>query len=210
MKRKNFAMRIAALLFILTMISTCAFATTFAKYVTSGTSSDTARVAKWGVTITQDASALFAEKYEIHDTETDFAGALTVEAEEDVVAPGTSGTFTSLEVSGEPEVAVEVSYTATLTLEGWLVAGVDYCPIVFEINGEEVTGATMAELKANVEAAIAALSATYGPNTVLNDYLEVSWSWAFEGNDDVKDTVLGDAGTATITLAVTCTVTQID
>ena len=33
--KKNIAMRVAAILFILTMISTCAFSTTFAKYVTT-------------------------------------------------------------------------------------------------------------------------------------------------------------------------------
>ena len=49
--KKNIAMRIAAFLFVLTMISTCAFATTFAKYTTNGSSSDEARVAKWGVTV---------------------------------------------------------------------------------------------------------------------------------------------------------------
>ena len=49
--KKNIAMRVAAFLFILTMISTCAFATTFAKYVSHGESHDTARVAKWGVKI---------------------------------------------------------------------------------------------------------------------------------------------------------------
>ena len=49
--KKNIAMRVAAFLFILTMISTCAFATTFAKYITSENSTDTARVAKWGVTV---------------------------------------------------------------------------------------------------------------------------------------------------------------
>ena len=40
-------MRMAAILFIITMISTCAFSSTFAKYVTTGSSSDSARVAKW-------------------------------------------------------------------------------------------------------------------------------------------------------------------
>ena len=49
--KKNIAMRVAAFLFILTMISTCAFATTFAKYTTKGEATDSARVAKWGVTI---------------------------------------------------------------------------------------------------------------------------------------------------------------
>ena len=42
----------------------------------------------------------------------------------------------------------------------------------------------------------------------------ISWKWAFEGNDNVKDTYLGDqaaaGNAATISLSVTATVTQID
>ena len=43
---------------------------------------------------------------------------------------------------------------------------------------------------------------------------QVSWAWAFEGNDDVKDTALGDiaanATAPTISLQIVTTVTQID
>ena len=51
MKNKNYLMRIASILFIVTLISTCCVSGTFAKYVTSASASDTARVAKWGVSI---------------------------------------------------------------------------------------------------------------------------------------------------------------
>ena len=204
--KKNIAMRIAAFLFILTMISTCAFATTFAKYVTSGSSIDEARVAKWGVEVVAvSGDGLFASSY----GET----VVSSDADVDVVAPGTSGNLAGFTVSGAPEVDVEVTYSATLTLAGWVVDGTDYCPIIFTINGEEITGATMAELKTAVEAKIAAASATYDANETIEGALNVSWSWAYSTSnaDDVKDTALGDAATApTIKLDVTCTVTQID
>ena len=56
--KNNIAMRMAAILFIITMISTCAFSSTFAKYVTTGSSSDSARVAKWAFEGNNDILAM--------------------------------------------------------------------------------------------------------------------------------------------------------
>ena len=200
--KKNIAMRIAAFLFILTMISTCAFATTFAKYTTSGSASDEARVAKWGVEVTAaNAEALFASEYD---------GTVKSSDNADVVAPGTSGSLADFTVSGAPEVAVNVTYSAVLTLTGWTVDGNDYCPIVITVNGTECKGATMEALKTAVETAVAAKSASFNAGASIADELEVSWSWAYEG-DNVKDTALGNLATApTIKLDVTCTVVQKD
>ena len=51
-------------------------------------------------------------------------------------------------------------------------------------------------------------------STISTDAPAISWTWAFSGNDDVKDTYLGDraaaGNAATISLEVTVTVTQID
>ena len=218
--KKNIAMRIAAFLFILTMISTCAFATTFAKYTTSGSASDEARVAKWGVTVSAPSTIdLFKGQYQVKDNPRVTNG-LAVEAVQDVVAPGTSGNLADFTVSGQPEVAVEVTYSAVLTLSGWDVNGAEegeYCPIIFTINGVDVTGATMAQLKEKVEAAIAKASATYEANKSISDTLDVSWRWEFEADTladyqtNEKDTALGNLDTApTIKLVFNCIVTQIE
>ena len=61
--KKNSTMRIAALLLVLTLMTSCFVGGTFAKYTTSGHISDTARVAKWGVTITTSGS-IFKNQYE--------------------------------------------------------------------------------------------------------------------------------------------------
>ena len=51
-------------------------------------------------------------------------------------------------------------------------------------------------------------------NGIGGDAPAISWAWAFTGNDDDKDTYLGDqaaaGNAATISLDVTATVTQID
>lgn len=205
--KKNIAMRVAAFLFILTMISTCAFATTFAKYTTSGTATDTARVAKFGVTVTGEGESLFAESY-------NEKGPVTVKATEDVLAPGTNGSLAKFTITGTPEVSVKVIYTATLTLENWTVNSEEYCPIEITVNGETYKEATVAALKQKVEQAISEQTKTYSveeyTTTPIADVLQVSWKWAFEGNDNDKDTALGEAATAKITLSVTCTVEQVD
>ena len=61
--KKNKMMRIASVLLVAVLISTCAISGTFAKYVTRAEGTDTARVAKWGILLTVEGSA-FADKYE--------------------------------------------------------------------------------------------------------------------------------------------------
>ena len=217
--KKNNMMRIASVLLVAVLLSTCVISGTFAKYVTSDTATDSARVAKFGVDIvakTEADNSMFVKTYNDNDGTYD---GLSVEATVDVVAPGTSGTLTAFAVTGTPEVAVRVTYTPTLTLENWTVSGAEYCPIAITVGAEtfkvgvgDIT--TIAELKAAVEAAITAKTMDYEPNTdlsTINDDLTVSWTWDFAGNDDAKDTALGDATTAaTIDLDVKVTITQID
>ena len=206
MMKKNIAMRFAAFLFVLTLISTIAFASTFAKYTTGGDASDEARVAKWGVVVTApNEDNLFASTYN--------SDAVKSVGNADVVAPGTSGSLASFAVTGTPEVAVTVTYTANLTLTGWIVDSADYCPIVITVGTTKCTGSTMKELKSAVETAVANQSQSFAANTDLSEKdltFTVTWEWALDG-DDAKDTALGNLTTApTIQLDVTCTVTQLN
>ena len=245
--KKNIAMRVAAFLFILTMISTCAFATTFAKYTTSKEATDTARVAKWGVVISLETPTY--DEYEFNTTTQD--GQISSEGTVKLLAPGSTVSFANINLAGTPEVAVNVSYTAVLTLTGWTFDNPDttavetdeYCPLVFEVGdaeyyiGKNVSASTItsvnalgtiddiAELKTAVEAAIAAYSQDFDANQNLADTtavknIPVTCSWDFNLNDvdgdyqsDIKDTALGNAANGTtpsVSLKITCTVTQED
>ena len=217
--KKNFAMRIAACLLVVTMLSLCMVSYTYAKYTTNNTYSEEARVAKWGVVVTaadvDDVDDIFAKEYKSTDSD------VVVSATSKVVAPGTSGTATILTVSGAPEVATSVKATGVLTLsDDWEVGTDFYCPIKFTItstNGPQVVNGldytSAAAFKAAVEAAIAnSLNKEYAPNTTLTDSVIVSWEWPFEvtGND-AKDTALGNLTPApTINLEVTVQVDQIN
>lgn len=122
MKAKaNKPLRAAGILLLATMLTTCMTAGTFAKYTTSASGSDSARVAKFGV-ITQVDGTLFGEEYASYtdgdqpigysaDTKT---GTVQVNAQgtNDVVAPGTKNdTGLAVAVTGTPEVDVQVDTT---------------------------------------------------------------------------------------------------
>ncbi len=223
--KTNKMMRIASVLLVAVLLTTCVISGTFAKYVTEGAAAtDSARVAKWGVTIDTASFATFANTYAADDGETSITN--TVVSTDKVVAPGTTKTLANVTIAGTPEVAVAVDYVATVTLTGFD----DYCPIVFTVNGNSykvgdggIADATALATKVKEE--IEKFSAEYEAGTDLgtkDDAVTVSWAWAFEtgANDgekatnNVKDTALGNAAAegnaAEISLSLTATVTQID
>ena len=109
--KKNKMMRLASVLMVAVMLTTSVISGTYAKYVTTTSTNDSARVAHWGVELATNIDGLFANEYSSH---TSFAGAtvngLNAQAAADVVAPGTSGSMT-FSITGTPEVAVNVAIT---------------------------------------------------------------------------------------------------
>lgn len=230
--KKNVMMRVASIMLVLVLMSSSVISGTFAKYVTEGSATDTARVAKWGVTVTAENNTMFGSAYKSADgtVSTSYTAATdSVHAENGtdyVVAPGTNGELSSITIAGKPEVDVKVEYVGTVDLANWTVNGDFYCPLVFVItdrNGNveaTIDGFTYTE-EAVLETAIATyinnFSEKYEANTDLSNVedgsLNISWEWPFYISDerDVKDTALGDAATAaTIKIDISCTVTQID
>lgn len=211
--KKNIMLRLSAVLLVAVLLTTCVISGTWAKYVSTGTATDEARVAKWGVKVT-------AETYADDQLEADLSTAeneILIDVNSELLAPGSGIKFASINVTGTPEVAVKVTYSATLTFDGWTVESNDYMPLVFVVNGVEHKDSTMAGLKDKVESAIASYTKEYEEGTDLASKaaqeLTVSCYWAYEG-DNTKDTALGDAAAAgnapTVSLSITATVTQID
>lgn len=238
--KKNWTMRAAVLMLALVLITSCFVGGTFAKYVTSKSGTDSARVAKFGVTVTANGD-VFAKEYATDDQTVVGTIARSVISTDKVVAPGTksNGAFVAATVTGAPEVAVRVSYkldTATLQLENWKDAdGKFYCPLVFKVKNNNVDGSntvisgmefqTAEAMKAALVNAVAAYTKDYAPGTDLSgkaaETLTISWEWPFETGTDAdkpanneKDTFLGDEAAAgraaTVSLTLATTVTQID
>lgn len=232
--RKNHTLKLAGILLALVLVTSCFVGGTFAKYVTKGTGSDSARVAKFGVTVTANGST-FAEQYATDDeTVRAIASSVVSSERKKVVAPGTKGDMVSMTLSGSAEVAVKVTYKATVNLgDKWVADSVYYCPLVITVNNKNINGldyTTAADFAAAVEAEIDGYTKNYVANTTFdgdqaagykNDSLKVSWRWNFEATQfakgdqtDEKDTILGNAAAngnaAEISLQVVTTVTQID
>lgn len=143
--KKNKMMRIASILMVVTLLSTCAISGTFAKYVTKVSGEDQARVAKWGIVLGLNAGEAFATEYKTHD-ENGYEGEFSVVSsnEDKVVAPGTSSADINEDgalkatVFGTPEVAARY----ILKIEGLkdviLPAGeyTDYTELVQNEDGE--------------------------------------------------------------------------
>ena len=229
--KKNNMMRIASVLLVAVMLTSCVIAGTFAKYVTTDDGADEARVAKWGVTAAVTGGA-FAKSYNADDQETELTVTVNSSTADKLVAPGTTGTFTGVALTGTPEVAVEITKTATITIDGWMIdhdknsetATVFYCPLVFTIDGKTFNGYKYKDATTLVDDltdAIQAGSGEYAPNTNLAtiDSMNGNYTWAWDFADDTNtsdalDTILGDmvaaGGTATISIAVDVDVAQID
>ena len=231
--KKNVMMRVASVLLIAVLMTTCAISGTFAKYVTSGEGTDTARVAKWGVTVTADGTATFGKYYfnklngnTLNSSYTFGTDSVATSGDDKIVAPGTKGTAAGLKIEGEPEVNTKVTFTADITLTGWTTNGTDYyCPLVFTVttnnNGTVVTTpiygtayADMAAFENAIELEVQKALAYFPANQPIDDNaLTITWEWPFEGNDD-NDTLLGNraaAGNAAkVTVKVTATVAQDD
>jgi len=202
---------------IATMLTTSIVSGTYAKYVTSDSAKDSARVAKFGVTVAASGS-LFDTSYENGD------GTITVvsSTDEKVVAPGTkSDEALTFSISGEPEVSVKVAIDVEYeesTSDVFLKAGTypdmttddpgdtftlnaDYHPIKYTLSkGSDkiLNGGTMKDLKSALATAV---NSNIGSNMELADTLgeySITWEWAFEQGQDQADTLLGDLAAGTV------------
>lgn len=205
--KKNRTMKAAAVLLALTLMTSCFVGGTFAKYTSTVTGSDTARVAKWGVELSASTN-LFAPEYN-----GDSGVSVLADDGEDVIAPGTEGTAIFFTIAGAPEVDVRVTATlngaagiaddySIVTLpagngykdwtvqttgsETWDLAE-DYQPVQWTLkkNGSAVVeNKTLKEIEGYLTNTISKVYEVEsgGMTGIVGDYT-LSWTWPFEGND---------------------------
>lgn len=178
---------------------------TLSKYVTKKSETGSASVAKWGYTITADASGLFGKDYKFaatNSTVTNDTTGLTVSANNtdrtNRVAPGTTGSMT-FSVNGTAEVLAQLSISMTDVKDVKLVykkgtagAETEYAPVKWtltkntEVVKVKLNESDLAETKlsgvslAAIQKGLATVS-TITPNaTEINDTYTISWVWEFE------------------------------
>lgn len=230
--------RTVGILLVVALAVSCVAGGTLAKYVTEGQGNDSARVAKWGVEVEVTGNG-FKTTYGKDDVNAGSQiGDTVVSTADKVVAPGTRGEFGGVNITGTPEVAVEVQTTATVDLSGWNVGdrGEFYCPLVFTIGDKKINGLDYSSSTAGGEGSFenaiktAIQDATTQELAAGTDLGEVgegvtySWEWPFEGatgrvasQSNELDTLLGDnaadgntGNDPKISINVETTVTQID
>lgn len=211
MAKKNTTMRGAVLMLALTTITSCFVGGTLSKYTTSGSANDTARVAKWGLTITASEGSAFGKNYNGHiDNSSLLDGAYAVKSstDEKVVAPGTNSTEhdsapLTLSVNGTTEVATQLSAALNVTSDVSLTytpnggEASTYNPIKYtatvtdaagnvvlydETEYAQFTGATVAEINTALDTFFS--NEGYQANTAIDRKVQIDWAWDFEKTGD--------------------------
>ncbi len=202
-------LRIASVLLVAVMLTTCIISGAFAKYsVSKSTDAIVAQVSGFGITVSN-----------INIT----AG----EGTDLTLVPGGTGVLATSQITGTPTVNAKVSYSATVSIEGWTVDAAEYFPVALSVNGatyaigDEYAADTegdgkitnVDELETVVAEAIAAIDVaqfTAGDAISMEEVTILSWSWAQVDENAAKDTALGEAATAaTIEVTITATVDQV-
>ncbi len=221
--KKNWTLKAAGILLALTLITSCFVGGTFAKYVTAAGSTNTARVAKFGVEVSADSSSMFKTKYTTDDTSaTSITNSVSVTSGDSskLVAPGTKEDNTLIfSITGTPEVAVKVEIKLDVVSDVFLKAGTyqdrtkapyndtfdvaegGYYPVVFTLKKGD-TQIAQGNLD-TIETEIEKLSNNYEAGSdstkslaaIAGEYT-LSWEWAFEtGSTDEEKAKFNAADT---------------
>lgn len=212
--KKNTIMRIAAVVLMCTLVTACFASSTFAKYTSQATGTDTARVAKWEILETTDANnkVTLTTKtpqtltFNLFDTILDSDGSDESDVAKvtgsKIIAPGTTGKF-DFTLTNKSEVTAK--YKIVLKL-----AEATSIPIEVKIGGNWV------KLTTN-EVALTTdyVNLEMGATDVKTDAIE--WRWVYENGtgdtltaNDKIDTDLGIDGTATVKVQATILLEQVD
>ena len=185
---------------------------TLSKYVTKKNASGKASVAKWGFTVSADATNLLGKEYKYNGANSTVNGdqGITVKAktsEGNIVAPGTTGSMT-FEIGGTAEVKAKIEVKMNVTSDIVLkyktktpeATLVEYYPVKWAlkktVNATTTTVAedkTLAELKTELDKLNATVEA--GAEYANAATYTIEWAWDFDANgvgtNDALDTFLG-------------------
>ena len=220
--KKNRMMRLASILLVLVLMTSSVVGGTFAKYTTSATSEDSARVANWGFerTNSMDLTNLFLGSY----------NNVASNNGDDVIAPGTEGSTTfafaydGTNGTNGPEVAYTFSVAVEASCDDAILANKN---IVWQLDDKGY--GTWGDMIADITALSGSDNGVkqYAPNTLPTAFTDndevhtISWKWIFDENaankeadtvnGDDLDTAMGnDDNLADCSIKITITATQVD
>lgn len=187
-----------ALLLAAVLVTSYSVSGTYAKYTSTFTNTDTARVAKWAFSFKGNDQTVQAFTFDLFNTVNDTDSTQTetdiLNNNGSIIAPGTEGSF-KIGLKNDSEVnakyAIDFSMTETADI-----------PVEFSLDGQtwesDINELDITDKNINMNAA----EATH----------TVYWRWVYEVNEagNTTDTNLGLKGTDTIKVTATITATQID
>ncbi|MDY2714470.1 MAG: hypothetical protein SOV37_03845 [Candidatus Borkfalkiaceae bacterium] len=181
---------------------------TLSKYVTKKNASGKASVAKWGFTVSADATNLLGKEYKYNGANSTVNGdqGITVKAktsEGNIVAPGTTGSMTfAIAGTAEVKAKVEIAFTANkdvvLEYKKGGTAGT-YNPVKWTLKkGEDilVENSTLAAIADELNKAVYDETINPGASYTNAGTYTIEWVWAFDDTTanpdaDKLDTLLG-------------------
>lgn len=196
--KKNIAMRVASLVLMCTIVTSCFVSSTFAKYTSEFSGQDTVTVAKWDVSVTDGTNIINKNTdIDLFETITEVDGDGDQEVVAGLIAPGTKGSF-RIVVSNSSD--VDVNYSVKFTVNNGL-----NIPFKYSLDGNSWDTNVNNLTKSNkLEAAPANQN---GERTATTADVVVYWMWPYETTDgDAIDTQIGTAaGEVTVNAAITAT-----
>ena len=175
--KKNKMRRIASVLLVAVLLSTCAISGTFAKYASTTSQTATASVAKWDIDFDGDNSSSKEFAFDLFATIVDTVdGSTDSDVATNKIAPGTKGSF-DIVIKNDSEVDAKFKVAFTNNLDG--------VPLTFtyKIDAAEYTSDTFVDIDINATKTVT-----------------VSWEWAF---GDTVDDNAHSGKSPSVTAAVT-------
>lgn len=228
--RKNKMMRTASGLLVATLLTTSIISGTFAKYTTTTSGTDTARVAVWGFEKDAiDTLDLFDNTYD---------NSVNANDGDNVIAPGTTKTAT-FSIINAKDIKPEVKYNFTVSVADSKIAdSIKNNPnIVWKLDDGtfgtwdalmssilSLSGTTTTYEAGKTES----VTKEYNANTVPQEFATgkthtITWKWIFDEkatnkeestvNNDTNDTTMGNVAVTTdteATIKISVTATQVD
>lgn len=201
MMKKNHAARLGALALALTLVSTCLMGGTLAKYTTTVTGTATATVAKWSFDAKNNNTSISTESYNIDLGDTTNRTVYdTEDVKEDVIAPGTEGSF-SIIVDAEGS-DVGLAYTIRFSNAQNIPTNLSF--YTDEEHKNKITN-LFSDKTTDFDGTIAA------NGTEKKVTKTVYWMWPFGPTDnDAADTINGKSNDRKMTFNITVTGTQVE
>lgn len=196
--KKNRVLKFAALVLVLTLVTSSLVSGTYAKYTTSVTGTDTVTVAKWVANFDETGAASGDFDFDFFETFGDTG------VDGDLLAPGTSGSFDLVYDTTGTQVARKID----VSLDASKLEALDYLKFYW-VDGDDKT-----EIAGENAVYSKTIAADATPDKSKGT-ITVYWEWPFENTpvgiaNDAADTIDGKTPIVDAKIKVNFTATQLN